>query len=74
MSEEIAELARRKRDQLGTLTRRWKTRPRCTDSGVCEQCEQYDKVEVEENQDFPEGDPPLHPHCCCEIQIVFKGF
>lgn len=34
---------------------------------ACEECEVYDGVVVPIGEDFPEGDPPLHPNCRCDL-------
>ena len=34
---------------------------------ACEECEAYGDVVVPIDEDFPEGDPPLHPNCRCDL-------
>lgn len=34
---------------------------------ACEECEAYGGVSVPIDEDFPEGDPPLHPNCRCDL-------
>lgn len=35
---------------------------------ACEICLQYDGQEIPVDDDFPEGDPPLHPNCRCSLE------
>lgn len=39
------------------------------DDRLCSQCEPYDGKTVPVGEEFPEGDPPLHPYCRCVIAI-----
>lgn len=39
------------------------------DDALCPQCEPYDGVQVLLTEEFPEGDPPLHPRCRCTLAI-----
>jgi SPP1 gp7 family putative phage head morphogenesis protein len=47
-------------------TKEWITAP---DDQLCPECEAMDGKQVPVGQDFPEGDPPLHPNCRCTIGI-----
>ena len=38
--------------------------------GCCEECEVYDGQAVDLDDDFPEGDPPLHPNCRCDLSPI----
>ena len=35
---------------------------------ACEVCSQYDGREIALDDEFPEGDPPLHPNCRCSLE------
>jgi hypothetical protein len=37
---------------------------------ACEDCAAYDGVVVDLDDDFGEGDPPLHPNCRCDVLPV----
>lgn len=47
-------------------TKEWIVTP---DDLLCPQCEPMDGKTVRIDQEFPEGDPPLHPSCRCTIAI-----
>ena len=34
---------------------------------ACDECLVYEDVSVRINEEFPEGDPPLHPNCRCDL-------
>lgn len=40
------------------------------DERLCPQCEPYADKTVDFEAEFLEGDPPLHPHCRCVIELV----
>ena len=42
------------------------------DDRVCELCGPNDGKEVEIDEEFPNGDPPLHPQCRCWIQTTTR--
>lgn len=39
------------------------------DEALCDECEPLDGEQVALDDDFPGGDPPLHPRCRCTIAI-----
>ncbi len=39
---------------------------------VCEDCEGMDGQEVDLEDEFPGGDPPLHPNCRCDLVPVLS--
>lgn len=39
------------------------------DDKLCPECAEMDGQTVPIGEDFPEGDPPLHPNCRCTIAI-----
>jgi len=47
-------------------TKEWIVTP---DDALCPECEPMDGRTVPINEDFPNGDPPLHPSCRCTIAI-----
>jgi len=50
------------------MTKRWDA---SLDSLTCTTCEGLDGREVELDEEFPDGDPPLHPNCRCSIEYRF---
>jgi hypothetical protein len=40
-----------------------------TETETCEECLSYDGKQVPVGEEFPEGDPPLHPNCRCTLGI-----
>jgi hypothetical protein len=40
------------------------------DADACEKCAPYAGTKVRNGEMFPDGDPPLHPHCLCTIDCV----
>lgn len=52
--------------ESGVVTgKEWKT-----GGGACDECEELDGVVVDLDDDFPDGDPPLHPNCRCDVLPV----
>ncbi len=43
------------------------------DDRLCDECEPLDETEVEMDEEFPGGDPPLHPNCRCTVNRVKRG-
>lgn len=41
-----------------------------TGGGACDECEDLDGEVVDIDDEFPEGDPPLHPNCRCDVLPV----
>jgi SPP1 gp7 family putative phage head morphogenesis protein len=41
-----------------------------TGGGPCDECEELDGEVVSLDDDFPDGDPPLHPNCRCDVLPV----
>lgn len=39
-------------------------------SDACEICEPFDGIRVAVNEGFPEGEPPLHPNCRCDVVLI----
>jgi hypothetical protein len=54
--------------EKGPITRRWDA---TLDSTTCTSCQGFDGQEVELDEEFAEGDPPLHPNCRCSIEYRF---
>lgn len=54
--------------ERGPITRRWDA---TLDSTTCTSCQGFDGQEVELDEEFAEGDPPLHPNCRCSIEYRF---
>lgn len=40
------------------------------ESDACEICEPLSGMRVPLNEEFPEGDPPAHPNCRCDLLLV----
>ena len=40
------------------------------DNRVCSICESYDQTRVPIGQQFPDGDPPIHPMCRCDVLLI----
>jgi SPP1 gp7 family putative phage head morphogenesis protein len=40
------------------------------ESDACEICEPLNGLRVPLNEEFPEGDPPAHPNCRCDLLLV----
>lgn len=40
--------------------------------GNCK-CEEYDGMLIGYDADFPEGDPPIHPNCICDVLLWPRG-
>lgn len=40
------------------------------DGRVCPTCSSYDGFRVPISAEFPEGDPPLHPSCRCDVLLI----
>jgi SPP1 gp7 family putative phage head morphogenesis protein len=40
---------------------------------MCDECEGLDGTEADIDDDFPDGDPPLHPNCDCTVVAVVGG-
>lgn len=40
------------------------------DGRVCPTCSSYDGWRVPISAEFPEGDPPLHPSCRCDVLLI----
>lgn len=41
-----------------------------TGGGPCDACDELDGTAVALDDDFPDGDPPLHPNCRCDVLPV----
>ncbi len=41
-----------------------------TEPGACDICLPFDGEIVGITEDFPDGDPPLHPNCLCDLDMV----
>jgi SPP1 gp7 family putative phage head morphogenesis protein len=41
------------------------------DSDTCDECDSYDGETVDVDDEFPDGDPPLHPNCRCTTALQF---
>jgi SPP1 gp7 family putative phage head morphogenesis protein len=39
-------------------------------AGCCDECEDLDGEQVGIGEEFPDGDPPLHPNCRCDVLPV----
>lgn len=48
-------------------SKEWKT-----GAGCCDECDELDGEVVPLDEDFPDGDPPLHPNCRCDILPVLS--
>jgi SPP1 gp7 family putative phage head morphogenesis protein len=44
-----------------------------TSEGACPECEALDGTTVPLDDEFEDGDPPLHPHCSCALALVPGG-
>ena len=42
-------------------------------SGVCDTCADYDGESIPYNEDFDDGEPPLHPNCRCILLLSSEG-
>jgi SPP1 gp7 family putative phage head morphogenesis protein len=42
------------------------------DAGECDLCQAYAGTIVPLDEEFEEGDPPLHPNCRCDVLPVLK--
>lgn len=40
------------------------------DNRVCQICESYDQMRVPIGSMFPDGDPPIHPFCRCDVLLI----
>ncbi|HEY7823041.1 MAG TPA: phage minor head protein, partial [Acidimicrobiia bacterium] len=40
------------------------------DNRVCQICESYDQMRVPVGSMFPDGDPPIHPMCRCDVLLI----
>jgi SPP1 gp7 family putative phage head morphogenesis protein len=49
------------------IERQWRT---AGDDSVCDECDALDDETVDFEEEFPDGDPPLHPACRCRIVLV----
>lgn len=47
--------------------KQWDADPDC-----CDECQEYDGLVVAIDDEFPEGDPPLHPNCRCALTSVLN--
>ena len=47
--------------------KQWLTAPDC-----CDECQAMDGVIVDLDDEFEEGDPPLHPQCRCDVLAVLN--
>jgi SPP1 gp7 family putative phage head morphogenesis protein len=45
--------------------KQWLAAPDC-----CDECQMFDGIVVGIDEDFDEGDPPLHPQCRCDVTAV----
>jgi len=52
-----------------TTERRWIV---SGDSNTCDDCDELDEETVGLDEEFPDGDPPLHPACRCSVGLVFN--
>lgn len=50
------------------MAKRWDA---SLDSLTCDTCAGLDGREAELDEEFPDGDPPLHPNCRCSIEYRF---
>ena len=50
-----------------TTLKEWSTE---LDGRECEICAPLDGTQVKFNEEFPEGDPPIHPNCRCDVLLV----
>jgi SPP1 gp7 family putative phage head morphogenesis protein len=41
------------------------------DGATCDECSRLAGLRLPFNEEFPEGDPPLHPNCRCSIEYSF---
>lgn len=48
-------------------SKEWKTGGAC-----CDECADLDGETVPLDEDFPDGDPPLHPNCRCDVLPVLS--
>lgn len=53
----------------GNWDKRWSTE---LDGRQCDVCGPLDEMTVGFNDEFPEGDPPIHPNCRCDVLLVPK--
>jgi SPP1 gp7 family putative phage head morphogenesis protein len=54
----------------GSESKEWIYTP---DGNACEDCEDLDGKTVPLNQEFEDGDPPLHPNCRCTLGIAVEA-
>ena len=47
--------------------KQWLTAPDC-----CDECQDLDGEEVPLDQEFDDGDPPLHPNCRCSVIAILN--
>ena len=45
--------------------KQWDAAPDC-----CDECQMIDGLVVGIDEEFPDGDPPLHPNCRCSVEAV----
>ena len=43
------------------------------DALTCMECSSLDDTEIPIEEEFPQGDPPLHPNCRCSIEYSFDS-
>ena len=41
------------------------------DAVTCPVCAALEGLEIDLADEFPEGDPPLHPNCRCSVEYKF---
>ena len=51
-------------------TKRWDA---TLDGGTCDECSKLHGTEIPMDDEFPQGDPPLHPNCRCSIEYRFDS-
>ena len=67
--EERREFAEEYAEETGKRgTKRWDA---VADANLCEECESLAGTEISLDDEFPEGDPPLHPNCRCSVEYIF---
>lgn len=68
--ERRATVAAAAKEQKRGVTKKWDA---TLDSETCDECSKLDGTEIPMNDEFPQGDPPLHPNCRCSIEYRFDS-
>ena len=63
---ELAEAYARETEARGT--KRWDA---ANDANTCDDCSSLGGTEIDLTDEFPDGDPPLHPNCRCSVEYFF---